>query len=120
MEGSDWNPWFGCLVATIPYKRSQTIQPSVQIAPTSLNEGRDRWKSRATAARKRSEATMATLVVVLGGVTIIAGICIGAFLKVSFRIRSVDRIRGSLRSTGSIDNGRAPRQPVGVSAMRWD
>ena len=35
--------------------------------------------------------------VVLGVVTIIIGVCIGAFLKLSFAIRREDRFRGSLR-----------------------
>lgn len=62
---------------------------------------------------------MASLVV-LGLVTIIAGVCIGAFLKLSFAIRSEDRVRGQLRFDPPSHSTRAARDLVGISGSRWD
>jgi hypothetical protein len=119
MEGSDWNLWFGCLVATIPYKRSQTIQPSVQIAPTSLNEGRDRWKPRATATWKYSEATMAALITI-AIVVAVAGGLFGAYLKICLAIRRDDGRKGSLRRDAPSQSAQTARTLVGMNSSRWD
>ena len=72
------------------------------------------------AAESGWEAVVASLVV-LGVVTIVVGICIGAFLKLSFAIRREDRSRGSLRRGDASDHSaRAARTLVGVSSSRWD
>jgi hypothetical protein len=62
---------------------------------------------------------MASLVV-LGVVTSVVGICIGAFLTLSFAIRRADRSRGSLRSDAPDHGARAARTLVGVSSSHWD
>lgn len=62
---------------------------------------------------------MASLVVI-GVVMIVVGICIGAFLKLSFTIRREDRSRGSLRFDAPDHSARAARTLVGVSSSRWD
>jgi hypothetical protein len=58
--------------------------------------------------------------VLLGIVTIIAGTCIGAFLRLSFAIRREDRTRGSLRLDAPSDSAQAARDLVGISSSRWD
>ncbi len=63
---------------------------------------------------------MATSFVVLGLVTIMAGACIGAFLKLSFAIRHEDRIPGSLRVAARTNSAQTARALVGVSSARWD
>lgn len=65
------------------------------------------------------EAVMASLIV-LGLVTIIAGACIGAFLKLSFAIRKEDRVRGTLRFDPPSPSTRAARDLVGISGSRWE
>ena len=72
-----------------------------------------------TAAWKRSEAIMASLVV-LGAVTIMIGACIGAFLKLSFAIRKEDRKRGSLRRRAPNGSAQVARDLVGMSSSRWN
>lgn len=62
---------------------------------------------------------MASLVVV-GLVTIIAGVCIGAFLKVSFAIRREDRVRYQLRFDPPTSSTRTARDLVGISSSRWE
>jgi hypothetical protein len=62
---------------------------------------------------------MAALVV-LGLVTIVAGACIGAFLKLSFAIRGEDRTRGSLRFDAPSHSAQLSRDLVGMSSSRWD
>jgi hypothetical protein len=71
------------------------------------------------AAESGWEAIVASLVV-LGVVTIVVGICIGAFLKLSFAIRREDRFRGALRGGASDHSARAARTLVGMSSSRWD
>jgi hypothetical protein len=65
------------------------------------------------------EAIVASLVV-LGVVMIIAGACIGAFLRVSFAIRKDDRARGTLRFDAPDSSARTARALVGISSSRWD
>jgi hypothetical protein len=62
---------------------------------------------------------MATLVI-LGLITIVAGACIGAFVKLSFAIRREDRIRGSLRLDAPSFSAKTARDLVGMSSSRWD
>ena len=62
---------------------------------------------------------MASLVV-LGLVTIIAGVCVGAFFRLSFAIRREDRIRGQLRFDPPSSSTKAARAMVGISSSRWD
>ena len=62
---------------------------------------------------------MATLVI-LGLITIVAGACIGAFVKLSFAIRREDRIRGSLRLDAPSSSAKTARDLVGMSSSRWD
>jgi hypothetical protein len=62
---------------------------------------------------------MASLVV-LALVTIAAGACAGAFLKISFAIRKDDRIRGSLRFDALSASARSARALTGASSSRWD
>jgi hypothetical protein len=58
--------------------------------------------------------------VVLGIVTIIAGVCIGGFLKLCSAIRREDRIRGSLRLDAPSHSAQSARDLVGISSSRWD
>jgi hypothetical protein len=59
------------------------------------------------------------VVIVLGLITIIAGTCIGAFLKLSFAIRREDRDRGSLQMDAPSHSAQAARDLVGISSSRW-
>jgi hypothetical protein len=61
------------------------------------------------------------IVVVLGVVGVVMGICIGAFLKLSFAIRREDRSsRGSLRFDAPNRSAQTARALVGVSSSRWE
>jgi hypothetical protein len=62
---------------------------------------------------------MASLVVI-GVVMIVVGMCIGAFLKLSFAIRREDRSRWSLRFDAPDHSARTARTLVGISSSRWD
>ncbi len=53
-------------------------------------------------------------------VTIVAGACMGAFLKLSFAIRREDRHRGSLRLDAPSNSAQTARTLVGISSSRWD
>jgi hypothetical protein len=54
-------------------------------------------------------------------VTIVAGTCVGAFLKLSFAIRREDRNRaGSLRFDAPSHSAQAARTLVGMTSSRWD
>jgi len=54
-------------------------------------------------------------------VTIVAGACIGAFLKLSFAIRREDRSKaGSLRSGAPSNSAQTARTLVGMTSSRWD
>jgi hypothetical protein len=69
---------------------------------------------------KYSEASMAALVL-LGLVLIIAGACLGAFLKLSFAIRREDRgQKWGLRSDAPSRSAQSARDLVGMSSSRWD
>ena len=61
---------------------------------------------------------MASLIV-LCLVTIIAGTCIGAFLKISFAIRREDRSK-SLPFDAPSRSAAAARTLVGVNGSRWE
>ena len=88
--------------------------PGVRARPTRRFVGDPR-----VAAESGWEAVVASLIV-LGVVTIVVGICIGAFLKLSFAIRREDRSRGSLRFDAPDHSARAARTMVGVSSSRWE
>ena len=60
------------------------------------------------------------VVAVLGIVTILMGVCLGAFLTLSFAIRREDRTRGSLRFDAPDSSTHAARTLVGVTSSRWD
>jgi hypothetical protein len=53
-------------------------------------------------------------------VTIVAGACTGAFLKLSFAIRREDKKRGSLRRDAPSPSAQAARTLVGITSSRWD
>jgi hypothetical protein len=74
---------------------------------------------RASAARKHSEAIMASLIIITVVLTV-AGILFGAYLKICFAIRQEDRIRGSLRSRATSLSAQSARTLVGMSGSRWD
>jgi tetrahydromethanopterin S-methyltransferase subunit E len=76
-------------------------------------------KLRVTVARKRSEAIMASLVVLILA-AIVMGACVGAFLKLSFAIRREDRLRGSLWFDAPNHSAQAARAMVGVTSSRRD
>jgi len=57
---------------------------------------------------------------VLGVVTIIIGVCLGAFLKLSFAIRREDRSRGALRFDAPNHSAQTARTLVGMKSSRWD
>ena len=59
--------------------------------------------------------------VVLGiVVVIIAGTCVGAYLKLCLAITREDRIRGSLRLDPPNYSAQSARDLVGISSSRWD
>jgi hypothetical protein len=59
--------------------------------------------------------------ILLGVVTIITGVCIGAFLKLSFAIRCEDRRRSrSLRFDAPSVSAKTARDLVGINSSRWD
>jgi hypothetical protein len=73
-----------------------------------------------TNAESSWEAIMASLVVVLILTAIAFGALTGIFLKVSFAIRSEDRVRGSLQFDPTNGSTRAARALVGISGSRWE
>jgi hypothetical protein len=81
---------------------------------------RDLWESpQRIAARQRSEAIMASLVIIALVLTLV-GIMVGAFIMISFAIRREDRTRGSLRLDAPSNSTRVARSLVGISSSRWD
>jgi hypothetical protein len=68
-----------------------------------------------TAARKCSEVTMATSVI-LGLVALVAGVFTGAFLMLSMAIRREDRSAGSPRFYAPSSAARSARNLVGLSS----
>ena len=60
-------------------------------------------------------ATLATL----AAVTILIGVCIGAYLKPSFAIRREDRSR-TLRCDAPSYSAQTARTLVGFTSSRWD
>ncbi len=66
------------------------------------------------------EAVMASLVFLVL-ITIIAGACLGAFLRLSFAIRNEDRrMRGQLQFDPPSASAKVARDLVGVSGSRWE
>lgn len=63
---------------------------------------------------------MASVIVVLGIITIASGACAGAFLRLSWAIRWEDRRRGSLRLDAPDASTKAARTLVGISGSRWE
>jgi hypothetical protein len=53
-------------------------------------------------------------------VTVLVGVTLCAFLKLSFAIRREDRSRGSLRSGAPNPSARAARFLVGMRSSGWD
>lgn len=62
---------------------------------------------------------MASLVLVLVLIAIIAGACIGAFIKISLAIRREDRMR-TLRFDAPDRSAETARAVVGVNGSRWE
>ena len=62
---------------------------------------------------------MAALVL-LGLVLIIAGACLGAFLKICFAIRREDQTKWSLRREAPSQAAQSARDLVGISSSRWE
>jgi hypothetical protein len=62
---------------------------------------------------------MATLITVAIP-TILAGVGLGALLKLSFAIRREDRNRGSLRFDAPDRSAQSARALVGITSSRWD
>jgi hypothetical protein len=89
-------------------------EPGVRCRPTRRFIGDPQ-----VAAESDWEAMMASLVV-LGVVTIMIGICVGAFLKLSSAIRREDRRRGALRLNAPNHSAQTARTMVGVRSSRWD
>jgi len=65
------------------------------------------------------EAIMAGVIVVLALITIAAGACIGAFIRLSLAIRSEDRNKWSLRLDAPSASTKAARSLIGVSRSGW-
>ena len=63
---------------------------------------------------------MAGVIVVLVIITITAGACVGAFVRLSWAIRWEDRRRGSLRYDAPDASTKAARALVGISGTRWE
>ncbi|MGH3279374.1 MAG: hypothetical protein ACRDNW_09570 [Trebonia sp.] len=61
-------------------------------------------------------AALITLAIIM---TVLTGVAVGAFLKVSFAIRREDK-RHSLSFDASNASERAARVLVGVNGSRWD
>lgn len=61
---------------------------------------------------------MATLITVAIIMTVLAGIVLGAFLKLSLAIRSEDRSKWSLRFDAPTASTRAARSLIGINS-RW-
>jgi hypothetical protein len=64
------------------------------------------------------QAMLACLVLAL--VTLVAGICVGVFVKISVAIRREDRMKGSLRFDAPSYSAQTARDLVGISSSRWD
>jgi hypothetical protein len=90
-----------------------------QVRAAGVSGKRDRWESpQWTAARQRSEAIMASLVIIALVLTLVGGM-VGAFIMISFAIRREDRTRGSLRFDAPSSSTRIARSLVGISSSRW-
>jgi hypothetical protein len=70
-------------------------------------------------APRSPEAIIASLIIIVL-VTVAFGVMFGAFLAISFAIRTDDRRKGSLRSVAPDHSTRAARTLVGLSSSRWD
>jgi hypothetical protein len=91
-----------------------------QVRAAEVSGKRDLWESpQWTAAWQRSEAIMASLVIIALVLTL-AGVIVGAFIMISFAIRLEDRRTGSLRFDAPSNSTRVARSLVGISSSRWD
>lgn len=52
-------------------------------------------------------------------VTVVSGVCIGAFIRLSLAIRSEDRMKWSLRLDAPSASAKAARSLIGVSESGW-
>lgn len=93
------------------------IPRQADISPTTQAQTVE--QPRVTAAGKYSETTMAALFT-LSLVTILAGVLVGAFLKLSFTIRREDRVQGSLRHGALDPRDQTVRSLVGAHSSGWD
>jgi len=62
---------------------------------------------------------MAGMIIVLAVITITSGTCIGAFVRLSWAIRSEDRMKWSLRRDAPSASTRTARTLIGVSESGW-
>jgi hypothetical protein len=91
-----------------------------QVRAAGVSGKRDLWKKpQWTAARQRSEAIMASLVIIALVLTLV-GVMVGVFIMIAFAIRREDRTRGSLRVDAPSNSTRVARSLVGISSSRWD
>jgi hypothetical protein len=91
-----------------------------QVRAAEVSGKRDLWESpQWTAAWQRSEAIMASLVIIALVLTL-AGVIVGAFIMISIAIRREDRRTGSLRFDAPSNSTRVARSLVGISSSRWD
>jgi MFS superfamily sulfate permease-like transporter len=78
------------------------------------------YRGLADSRERKLSAIMASLVVIVL-FTIAAGVCLGAFLTVSFAIRREDRAAPrSLQYDAPDSSTRAARTLVGLNGSRWD
>jgi hypothetical protein len=80
---------------------------------------RDREELRETVARKCLEAVMAALITI-AIVVAVAGIALGAYLKICFAIRRDDRTKWGLRRDAPDKSTQSARALVGINNSRWD
>jgi hypothetical protein len=50
----------------------------------------------------------------------LAGVALGAYLKICFAIRQDDRIKGSLRLDAPNQSAQRARTLVGINSARWE
>lgn len=63
---------------------------------------------------------MVSVIAVLAVITIASGVCIGAFMRLSYAIRWEDRRRGSLRFDAPSASTRTARTFVGFGGFGWE
>lgn len=62
---------------------------------------------------------MAAFITVVGIVMAIAGVLLGAYLKICGAIRREDRMKGSLRFDAPSQSARSARSLIGISNSKW-